>query len=89
MFLKSFLFSKFGILHPWCVPFLLTNILMNTRFFLLAMLSLAQAQMLLSEIQNSLKLALTFQTKRCLKYIKKESNYLTKVSEFSSQYFPR
>ena len=37
-------------------------------FFLLAMLFSAQAQMLPSEIQNSLKLALPYLTKRCLKY---------------------
>ena len=36
--------------------------------FLLAMLFSAQAQMLPSEIQNSLKLALPYQIKRCLKY---------------------
>ena len=47
------------------------------------MLFLGQAQMLLSAIHNSLKLALPYQTKR------RESDHLTKVSEFSSQYFPR
>ena len=40
----------------------------NYTLFLLAMLFLAQAQMLLSEFQNSLKLALPYLTKRCFKY---------------------
>ena len=36
----------------------------------------AQAQMLLSEIQNSLKLALPYQIKRCLKcYLGKEQSF--------------
>ena len=40
----------------------------NTRFFYKQWSFSAQAQMLLSEIQNPLKLVLPYQTKRCLKY---------------------
>ena len=39
----------------------------DTRFFI-SYAFLAEAQMLLSEIKNSLKLALPFLTKRCLKF---------------------
>ena len=45
---------------------------------------LALPQMFFSKIQNFLKLALPYLTKRCLKYY---LGRLTKVSEFSSQYF--
>ena len=53
--------------------------------FLEAMFFSAQAQMLLSEIEISLKLALAYLTKRCLKCL------LGRVQSFGnrSQYFPR
>ena len=52
------------------------NMNIFTRFFYKQFFS-AQAQMLLSEIQNSLKLALPYLTKRCLKYYlgRKQSFY--------------
>ena len=61
-----------------------------TLLFSLAMLFLAQAQMMLSEILISQKLALPYLTKRCLKcQLGRVKYHLAEVSEFSSQYFPR
>ena len=56
-----------------------------TRFFILAMLFSAQA-----ENSNFSKIGLTLPDKKVVKMLlKKSTMHLTKVLEFSSQYFPR